>query len=208
MPNAYLPYGHGWVEVITGPMFAGKTDEMIRRLKREVIAGKRIMTFKPDIDRRYADNCIVTHDGDEMVTNLVPCASPGRILDIVHPSCDVIGIDEAQFFDPEIVEVCEILANRKKRVVVAGVDMDYRCKPWSPMSDLMAVAEFVDKLTAVCFVCGKPATKIQRFTGDHLSTWDEETIIVGTKEGEQHHYEARCRGCYRTPPKLIRGGRK
>lgn len=207
MTRSYFPHGHGWIEVITGPMFAGKTEELIRRIKREVIGGKRAMVFKPNIDDRYATDEIVTHDGESLHANSIPVNNVLDILELVHPSADVIGIDEGQFFGQELVQVCETLARHKKRVIVAGVDMTYRCEPWSPMSDLMAVAEIVDKLTAVCFRCGRPATKIQRYTNGKLSRWDEPTVAVGSHREGEYQYEARCRGCWVTPPRKVQGGK-
>jgi thymidine kinase len=205
----YLPSGHGHVEVIAGPMYSGKTEELMRRLKREVIAGKRVMVFKPDIDDRYATEEIVTHEGESMHANSIPCSNSKHILEMVHPSVDAVGIDEGQFFDAGIIEVVEKLANAGKRVIVSGVDMDYRCLPFEPMNHLLSIAEIVDKLTAICFSCGRPATKIQRLTNGRLSIWDEPTVVVGSNiSGQKHQYEARCRKCYKTPPKLISGGTK
>lgn len=202
----YLPHGHGWIEVITGPMYSEKTTNLISRIKKEVIAGKRAIVFKPNIDDRYATEHIMTHDGEKLHANSIPCDDSKQILENVHESVDVVGIDEGQFFDLGLIDVCEELANRGLRVIVAGVDMDYRCQPWRPMSDLMAKAEVVDKLTAVCFKCGKPATKIQRFRNGKLSHWDESTIAVGSnRKGDEYTYEARCRGCYIKPPRKIEG---
>lgn len=213
--NHYRPESHGMIEIICGPMYSGKSSALMSRVRREIIAGKRAMIFKPDIDDRYSTEDIMTHDGEKIHANSIGCrlitdsnelrAESWKILEEIHPSVDVVGIDEGQFFDQKLVEVCEELANRGMRVIVAGVDMDYRCLPWRPMSDLMAVAEFVDKLPAVCFKCGRPATKIQRFTRGKYSHWDEPTMIVGSnKEGDDHQYEARCRKCYVTPPRLVK----
>jgi thymidine kinase len=212
----YHPESHGFIYVITGPMYAGKSSLLMSIVKRNVIAGKRAMVFKPAIDDRYSTEDIMTHDGEKLHANSINCrvmwdgeprAVSREILDHIHPSVDVVGIDEGQFFDYRLVNVCEKLANQGKRVIVAGVDMDYRCLPWSPISDLMAVAEFVDKIPAVCFKCGRPATKIQRFTRGKYSHWDEPTIIVGSNKGDEHQYEARCRKCYVTPPRAIKGGK-
>ncbi|MNW28285.1 Thymidine kinase [compost metagenome] len=216
--NLYRPESHGWIEVISGPMYSGKSSSLMARIRREVIAGKRAMVFKPAIDDRYSTEEIMTHDGEKLHANSIICrlsegneprAVSREILEQVHPSVDAVGIDEGQFFDEDLVEVCETLANRGLRVIVAGVDMDYRCLPWAPMSDLMSVAEFVEKLPAVCFKCGRPATKIQRFTKGHYSHWYEPTIVVGSNiAGDKHQYEARCRKCYVAPPKLIQGGKQ
>lgn len=200
----YLPSGHGYIEVITGPMYAGKSTLLISQLKKEVIAGKRVMVFKPDIDDRYSTEEVVTHDGENIHANSIPCSSSKTILELVHDSVDVVGIDEGQFFDLGLVDVCEELANRGKRVVVAGVDMDYRSLPFEPMNHLMSIAEIVIKLTAVCSRCGRPATRIQRYTNGKLSHWDEPTIAVGSNiKGAKYTYEARCRKCWVTPPKLV-----
>jgi len=205
MSLQYLPSGHGYVEAIVGPMYAEKTTILMSQLRKEVIAGKRVMVFKPDIDDRYATEEIVTHDGESMHANSVPCSHSSHILELVHDSVDAVGIDEGQFFDDGLMKVVEELANKGKRVIVAGVDMDYRCMPWRPMSDIMAVAEVVHKQTAVCSSCGRPATKIQRFTNGRLSAWDEPTVAVGSNiEGDIHKYEARCRKCYKTPPRVVK----
>lgn len=216
MSGYYFP-STGFIHVITGPMYSGKTTALMARIKREVIAGKRAMIFKPDIDDRYSTESIMSHDGEEIHANSIRCkmnkgkeprAVSKQILKEMHPSVDIVGIDEGQFFDQNLVEVCESLANKGVQVVVSGVDMDYRCQPFEPMASLMAVAEFVDKIPAVCFVCGAPATKIQRFHNDHPSLWYEPTIIVGSNiEGDSFQYEARCRKCYVEPIKLILGGK-
>ncbi|MNN10551.1 Thymidine kinase [compost metagenome] len=211
----YRPEQHGYVHVITGPMFSGKSSALMAIIRREIIAGKRAMVFKPAIDDRYSTEDIMSHDGESLHANSIKCeledltgeprAKALLILEYLEPGVDVVGIDEGQFFDQNLVEVCETLANQGIRVVVAGVDMDYRCLPWRPMSDLMAVAEFVDKIPAVCFKCGLPATKIQRFTKGKYSLWDEKTVIVGSnKEGDEHQYEARCRRCYVVPLRTVK----
>lgn len=200
----YLPSGHGFIHVITGPMYSSKTLMLIAQLKKEAIAGKKIMVFKPDIDDRYATDEIVTHDGENLHANSIPCSDSKTILELVHPSVDVIGVDEAQFFDEGLVSVVQELADRGLRVIVAGVDMDYRCLPFKPMNDIMAIAEIVQKQTAVCGNCGRPATKIQRFTNGRLSHWDEPTVAVGSNlKGHEYQYEARCRKCYKTPPRVL-----
>lgn len=211
----YRPEAHGFVEVIVGPMYAGKSTILMSRVKRHVIGGMRAMVFKPSLDDRYSTEDIMSHDGERLHANSVPCelysaengelrAKSKHILDMVYDNVDVVAIDEGQFFDYDLVNVCETLANSGVRVIVAGVDMDYRCQPWKPMNDLMSVSEFVDKLSAVCFKCGRPATKIQRFTKGKLSHWDEPTLVVGSnQEGQDHKYEARCRKCYTTPPRKI-----
>lgn len=202
----YLPQGHGFIHVICGPMYSEKTTLLMSQLKKEAIAGKKLMVFKPDIDNRYATEEIMTHDGEKMHANSIPCSSSSTILELVHDSVDVVGIDEGQFFDEGLTKVVQELADKGLRVIVAGVDMDYRCQPFNPMNDIMAIAELVNKQTAVCAVCGRPATKIQRFTNGKLSHWDEPTIAVGSNiKGQEYQYEARCRKCYKVPPKLIKG---
>lgn len=204
----YLPHGHGFVQVITGPMYSEKTTILMSQLKKEAISGKKVMVFKPDIDDRYSTEEIMSHDGERMHANSVPCSHSKDILRLVHSSVDVVGIDEGQFFDEGLVEVCETLANRGLRVIVAGVDMDYRCLPFKPMNDIMAIAEVINKQTAVCSECGRPATKIQRYTNGRLSHWEEPTVAVGSNlEGKMYQYEARCRKCYKTPPRVVTGGK-
>jgi thymidine kinase len=210
----YRPTDHGFVEVITGPMFAGKTEALIFIIKREVIAGRRSVIFKPDIDDRYSDSAVVTHNGEGLFANIIPIDQPQFIIDKVEEietsektRVHAVGIDEAQFFSLDIIEVVRELANRGIRVIISGVDVDYRDQPWRPMSDFMSIAEFVEKLSAVCS-CGQPATKIQRYRNNRLSHWDEPTIVVGSNiEGDEFQYEAKCRGCYQVPPKLIIGGK-
>lgn len=210
----YRPTHHGYIEVITGPMYAGKTERLIFTIKREVIAGRRTMVFKPDIDDRYSEEAVVTHNGEALYATIIPINHPEFIIDKVKEveekegmKVHAIGIDEAQFFTLELTEVVRKLANKGIRVIISGVDVDYRDLPWRPMSDLMAMAEFVEKLTAVC-ECGQPATKIQRYRNGKLSHWDEPTIIVGSNiEGQEFQYSAKCRGCWNTPLKTITGGK-
>ncbi|MEC8134114.1 MAG: thymidine kinase, partial [Bacteroidota bacterium] len=137
----------GWIEVICGSMFSGKTEELIRRLKRAQFAKQKVEIFKPNVDVRFDGNCVVSHDANEIRSTPVPAASN---IPLLSDGCDVVGIDEAQFFDDEIVAVCNALANRGVRVVVAGLDMDFKGKPFGPMPNLMATAEYVTKVHAVC----------------------------------------------------------
>lgn len=197
----YLPQG-GFIEVITGPMFAEKSTLLMSQLRKEVIAGKRTMVFKPDIDDRYHTDNIMTHDGDSLHAYSIPCTNSNQILAMLYDGVDAVGIDEGQFFDSGLVDVVRTLADRGMRVIVAGVDMDYRGLPFEPMNDIMAIAEIVHKQTAVCTKCGKPATMIQRYTNNRLSAWSEPTVIVGSnKEDNEYYYEARCRKCYKQPNK-------
>lgn len=173
----------GWVEVICGCMFSGKTEELIRRLKRAKIAEMGVQVFKPLVDTRYDEASIVSHDTTSVLAT--PVDNSARLLKI-NDETRVVGIDEAQFFDAGITEVCEELALRGIRVVVAGLDMDYRGKPFGPMPNLLAIAEYVTKVHAICVHCGNLATHSYR-----LASGDE-VILLGEKE----QYEPRCRSCY------------
>ena len=144
----------GWIEVITGSMFSGKTEELIRRLKRAKFAKQKVEIFKPEVDNRYDEDKVVSHDANEIISTAVPAAANIRLL---ADNCDVVGIDEAQFFDDEIVSVCNDLANRGVRVIVAGLDMDFKGNPFGPMPNLMAVAEYVTKVHAICTRTGQLA---------------------------------------------------
>lgn len=173
----------GWIEVICGSMFSGKTEELIRRLKRVRIAGQTVEIFKPARDTRYSRDEVVSHDARAILSQPVHAAKD--ILD-ANPGTDVIGIDEAQFFDEALVAVCEELATRGHRVIIAGLDMDFRGLPFGPMPQLLAIAEYVTKLHAICNHCGNLATHTYRLTTD------AETVVLGEKD----IYEARCRYCY------------
>ena len=173
----------GWIEVICGSMFSGKTEELIRRLKRVRIAEQSIEIFKPARDTRYSVDEVVSHDARSIPSRAVHTAT--EILE-VGSQIDVIGIDEAQFFDDKLTAVCEELALRGHRVIVAGLDMDFRGRPFGPMPELLAVAEYVTKLHAICNHCGNLATHTYRLTTD------AETVVLGEKD----IYEARCRHCF------------
>ncbi len=173
----------GWIEVITGSMFSGKTEELIRRLRRAQIAKQKVAIFKPKLDTRYSEKEIVSHDANYIES--VPVEKASEILDKGIES-DVIGIDEAQFFDMDIVEVCNELANRGKRVIVAGLDMDYLGKPFGPMPYLMAIAEYVTKVHAICMRCGNLAHY------SHRKSTSDSLIELGEKD----KYEPLCRSCY------------
>lgn len=181
----YEPFDQGRVEVICGPMFSGKSTELIRRLKRAEIAGQKVQVFKPDLDIRWDTQKVTTHDKKEF--DAIPVSSSADILKLLHPHTVVVGVDEAQFFDADIVSVVQTLANRGIRVVLAGLDMDFRGQPFGPMPTLMAIAETIDKLTAICMVCGAPATRCQRLTDS------KEVVSVGASK----EYEARCRKHHR-----------
>jgi thymidine kinase len=174
----------GGVEVITGSMFSGKTEELIRRLKRALLARQKVQAFKPRIDDRYDAKRIVTHEAVSIEATAI--ATSASLEARVAPDTDVVAIDEAQFFDREIVEVCERLANRGVRVIAAGLDQDYLGRPFAPMPELMAIAEEVTKVHAVCTVCGGTASRSQRLVPEGT------TVLVGGAEA----YEARCRACF------------
>jgi len=182
------PRDTGWIEVICGSMFSGKTEELIRRLRRAEIAKQRVVIFKPAIDNRYAEDHIVSHNAQRMRS--VAVHSAAEIIERVGDDGDVVGIDEAQFFDHRLVEVCETLANRGKRVIVAGLDQDYQGKPFPPIPALLAVAEFITKNLAICVQCGNPANRSQRLSSS------TEQLLLGATEA----YEARCRRCFRLEP--------
>jgi thymidine kinase len=174
----------GWIEVITGSMFSGKSEELIRRLRRAQIARQRVQIFKPRIDNRYGDGHITSHSEMRIKSTNVDTAH--ALLDAVHPDTEVVGIDEGQFFDAELPAVCSTLADRGKRVIVAGLDQDYLGKPFEPMPQLLAIAEYITKTLAICVVCGEPANHTQRLVVS------SERVLVGA----QGAYEARCRACF------------
>jgi len=173
----------GWIEVICGSMFSGKTEELIRRLKRAKIANLNVEIFKPAMDTRYHASKLVSHDENAIPSTPVENAS--RIL-MLGQGFDVVGIDEAQFFDQDIVSVCEQLSLKGIRVIVAGLDMDYLGEPFGPMPQLLAVADFITKLHAICVICGNIASMSYRKTNH------EDQVVLGEKE----MYEPRCRTCY------------
>ena len=174
----------GWVEVITGSMFSGKSEELIRRLRRAQIAKRKVQIFKPKIDNRYGDDHITSHS--EMRIPSENLASSRDLLQRVQDDTEVVGIDEGQFFDVELPAVCNTLADQGKRVIVAGLDQDYLGKPFEPMPQLLAIAEYITKTLAICMVCGSPANHTQRLVAS------SERVLVGA----QGTYEARCRQCF------------
>jgi thymidine kinase len=173
----------GWIEVICGSMFSGKTEELIRRLKRAKIANLKVEIFKPSIDIRYDETAVVSHDSNSIQST--PVDNSQNIL-LLTEGVDVVGIDEAQFFDPEIASVCETLATKGIRVIVAGLDMDYLGKPFGQMPNLLATADYITKLHAICVQCGNIASISYRKTNK-----DGQVML-----GEKDHYEPRCRSCY------------
>jgi thymidine kinase len=183
----------GWIEVICGSMFSGKTEELIRRMKRAQIAKVKSQIFKPQIDSRYSPDHVTSHSSLKL--DAMRVSNPEEILMNLHDNTRIVGIDEAQFFAPSIVDICHRLANRGLRVIVAGLDMDYRGVPFGPMPLLMATAEYVTKMCAICTVCGNPASRSQRKRMESGTTDSSGQVLVGAEE----HYEARCRRCYEPP---------
>ncbi len=183
----------GWIEVICGSMFSGKTEELIRRARRAQIARQKVQVFKPALDNRYATNAVASHNGMEFKAE--PVQNALDILERVDPDTQVVAIDEVQFFDWAIADVVEILANRGVRVICAGLDMDFRGEPFGPMPLLLARAERVDKLHAICMVCGNEASRTQRLINGQPAHYDDPVILVGAEEV----YEARCRACHVVP---------
>lgn len=173
----------GWIEVICGSMFSGKTEELLRRLRRARIANQNVKIFKPSIDQRYDENKVVSHDSNATDSIPVKNASDIRVL---STGAEVVGLDETQFFDPEIVAVCSELADQGIRVIVAGLDMDFKGQPFGSMPELMAIAEYVTKVHAICVCCGNTASRSFRVSGNH------HTIELGEKD----KYEPRCRTCF------------
>ena len=187
------PHIPGTVEVICGSMFSGKTDELIRRLRRATIARQHVQVFKPAIDMRYAVEKVTSHAGSDF--DAIPIEKAAEILSRLDGQATVVAIDEAQFFDDEIIQVVEELAGRKLRVIVAGLDTDFRGEPFGPMPVLMARAERVDKLQAICMVCGEPASRTQRLVNGKPARYHDPVVIVGAAE----MYEARCRAHHEIP---------
>ena len=186
----YQMYRPGYIEVISGCMFAGKTEELIRRIKTLEFAKKNVLVFKPAIDNRYSNTKVVSHGGSSVESIVVPDAR--SILDFVKDDTDVVAIDEIQFFDEDVLLVCDYLARKGLRVMAAGLDTDFRAEPFGVMPRLITDAEFVTKLTAVCMKCGAPATRTQRLVNGKPAQYSDPIIMVGAAEA----YEARCRHCH------------
>ncbi len=183
----------GIVEVITGPMFSGKTEELIRRLRRAVIAKQKVQVFKPALDKRYTETAVASHAGSAF--EAIPLQDIDAIWAHLRDDTTVVGLDEAQFFSEEVTQVVQDLADRGIRVIVAGLDMDFRGEPFGPMPALLAQADRVDKLQAICVKCGFPATRSQRLIDGKPARYDDPVIIVGASE----MYEARCRQHHEVP---------
>ena len=178
----------GWIEVICGSMFSGKSEELIRRMRRAQIARQRVQIFKPKLDNRFSEDHIVSHSEMKIKSQMVLQAR--EILDLLDVRTQVIGIDEGQFFDMDLVHVCNQLADTGKRVIVAGLDQDFRGKPFDPMPQLLAIAEYITKTLAICVRCGAPANRTQRLVEN------PDRLLVGATDA----YEARCRLCFEPPP--------
>ena len=186
-------YNGGWIEIICGSMFSGKTEELIRRIRRARIAKQKLQVFKPALDDRYHAEQVASHNG--LQWEAIPVGNACEILDRLEPDTGVVAVDEVQFFDLEVSEVCNELARRGLRVILAGLDMDFRGEPFGPLPLLMAEAEEVTKLQAICVVCGAPASRTQRLIDGQPAAYDEPVILVGGSES----YEARCRHCHQVP---------
>ncbi|WP_338975731.1 thymidine kinase [Spiroplasma endosymbiont of Monopis laevigella] len=187
----YSRYNEGWIEVITGCMFAGKTEEFMRRINRLQYAKRKVLVFKPKVDIRYDAKKVVSHKGVSITAIVID--DPMQILKHVDKEIEAVAIDEVQFFKPSIIEVIKTLANQNKQVIVAGLDQDFRGEPFLVTKELLALAEFVTKLDAVCVKCGKAATRTQRIINGREARYDDEIILIGAQE----QYEARCRSHHR-----------
>ena len=184
----------GWIEVVCGVMFSGKSEELIRRVRRAMIARKRVQVFKSHLDARYAGIYQVSsHDG--RTTDAIPIDTTEQIVRALKPDTQVVAIDEAQFLDDSVVELATTLARDNKRVILAGLDTDFRGEPFGPIPKLLAVAEVIDKLHAICVKCGNPASRTQRLIEGKPARYDSPTIMIGSAES----YEARCRRCHAVP---------
>lgn len=181
----------GWIECICGSMFSGKSEELLRRIKRGVIAKQKVLLFKPSIDNRYDENRVSTHNGNSY--DSISIEKSSDILNFVKDTnYDIIGIDEIQFFDNDIVKIINKLADNGIRVIVAGLDMDFKAEPFHPMPEIMAISEMVTKLHAVCNKCGKEASRSQRLINGKPAKYDDPIVVIGANES----YEARCRHCH------------
>lgn len=185
----------GWIEVICGSMFAGKSEELIRRIRRLQYAKKNILVFKPSLDDRYNIDEVVSHNGDSIKS--IAIEKPEDILKYIDGRIDAVAIDEVQFFDSSIVNILDYLADKGIRVIVAGLDRDFRGEPFGPMPEILTKGEFVTKLTAICNVCGAPATRTQRLVNNKPASYHDPIVLVGASES----YEPRCRHCHQVPDK-------
>ncbi len=193
MPYRHLRPSSGWVEVICGSMFSGKTEELLRRVRRSAIARQQVQLFKPAIDNRYGINTVASHDGLKWEAVVVNAAA--EMLQAIKPGTTVAAVDEVQFFDEGIIAVCNHLAYRGLRVIVAGLDTDFRGEPFGPLPALMAQAEQIDKLHAICVRCGSEASRTQRLIDGRPAYYEDPVVMIGASEA----YEARCRACHEVP---------
>lgn len=191
----YVMTQSGWLEVICGSMFSGKSEELIRRIRRAQFAKQEVKVFKPTIDNRYREDAVVSHNGNSVIA--IPVATPAEMFRYISAATDVVAIDEVQFFSDDIVDVVQTLADRGYRVIAAGLDQDFRGEPFGPVPALMAIAESVTKLQAVCTVCGSPASRTQRLINGAPASYDDPVILVGASEA----YEPRCRHHHEVPGK-------
>ncbi len=185
----------GWVELICGSMFSGKSEELIRRVRRATYGHLSVRVFKPAIDDRYHEESVVSHNGNSILARPVTCAA--EIIEQMNSDIDVVGIDEVQFFDEAIVDIIGQLADQGHRVIVAGLDTDFRGEPFGIMPQLMALSESVTKLNAICTKCGSPASRTQRLIDGQPASYHDPVILVGASES----YEPRCRHCHQVPNK-------
>jgi thymidine kinase len=183
----------GTLELIVGSMFSGKSEELIRRVKRAVIARRAVQVFKPAIDDRFGHEVVRSHDGDSFVAH--PVRSSADVMARLDPATSVVAVDEVQFMDGGIVDVCRTLARDGRKVICAGLDLDFRGEPFGPVPALLALAERVDKLQAICVVCGEPGTRTQRIVNGVPADFDDPVILIGAQES----YEARCATCHEVP---------
>ncbi len=191
----YGPKNSGWIEVVVGPMYSGKSEELIRRIRRAKIARQKVQVFKPEIDIRYSNDDVVSHCGEK--EDAIPISSSSDIIRLLDDDTDVVAVDEVQFFDDSIVDVLNKIADNNKRVICAGLDMDFRGEPFGCIPKLMAIAELVDKIQAICMVCGNPATRTQRLFDGKPANYSDKVVLIGATES----YEARCRKCHDVPNK-------
>lgn len=196
----YVMKQNGWIEVICGSMFSGKSEELIRRLRRATYANMEIRVFKPVIDNRYDEQSVVSHNGTTIMAK--PIQDAADILNHIDETTEIVGIDEIQFFDEAIIDVVDTLADRGILVIAAGLDTDFRGEPFGPMPKLMAMSEYVTKLNAICPVCGSPATRTQRLIDGKPASYDDPVILVGASES----YEPRCRHHHDVPNKPVNSG--
>ena len=191
----YVMTQSGWLEVICGSMFSGKSEELIRRIRRAQFARQEVKVFKPTIDNRYSEDAVVSHNGNSVIA--IPVATPAEMFRYISTATDVVAIDEVQFFSDDIIDVVQTLADHGYRVIAAGLDQDFRGEPFGPVPALMAIAESVTKLQAVCTVCGSPASRTQRLINGVPASYDDPVILVGASEA----YEPRCRHHHEVPGK-------